>query len=66
MGIFQWAAAIDTAGALARVARSVGRGALAGLSSEAVEAGAAQMQARLAGVAVAAIKEVFERDTARL
>ena len=66
MGILEWAAAVDTAGALARAVRRMGRSAVAGLSEPAGDAGAAQIQARLAGVAVAAIKEVFDRDSARL
>lgn len=65
MGILEWAAAIDTAGTLARAVRRMGRGAVAGLADQPAD-GAAQVQARLAGVAVAAIKEVFDRDAARL
>jgi hypothetical protein len=66
VGILEWAAAIDTAGAFARAVRRMGRGAAAGLADQPPDGGAAQLQARLAGVAVAAIKEVFDRDTARL
>jgi hypothetical protein len=68
MGILQWAAAIDTAGTLARAVKRMGKGALDSLADQpAGDAGTvAQIQARLAGVAVAAIKEVFDRDSARL
>ena len=67
MGILQWAAAIDTAGTLARAVSRMGRGAVAGLTDLSGDVGAAtQIQAQLAGVAVAAIKEVFDRDSARL
>lgn len=61
MGILEWAAAIDTAGTLARAVRRMGRGAVAGLTDQ-----AGDVQAQLAGVAVAAIKEVFDRDAARI
>src|SRR5262245_30438221 len=67
MGILEWAAAIDTAGTLARAVRRMGKGAVAGLTDLSGDVGAAtQIQAQLAGVAVAAIKEVFDRDSARL
>ena len=68
MGILQWAAAIDTAGTLARAVKRMDKGALDSLADQpAADAGTvAQIQARLAGVAVAAIKEVFDRDSARL
>jgi hypothetical protein len=67
MGILQWAAAIDTAGTLARAVKRMGQGALDSLADQPGDAGTvAQIQARLAGVAVAAIKEVFDRDSARL
>ena len=67
MGILQWAAAIDTAGTLARAVKRMGKGALDSLADQPADAGTvAQIQARLAGVAVAAIKEVFDRDSARL
>ncbi len=65
MGFLQWAAAIDTAGTLARAVTRMGRGAMATLGEQQGDA-ATQIQARLAGVAVAAIKEVFDRDSARL
>ena len=66
MGIFQWAAAIDTAGTLARAVGRIGKGAISSLAEQPGDVATAQIQARLAGVAVAAIKEVFDRDSARL
>jgi hypothetical protein len=64
MGILAWAAAIDTAGTLVKAARRMGRGAVAGLASN--PPGPGQMEAGLTGVLVAALKEVFDRDSARL
>jgi hypothetical protein len=67
MGILEWAAAIDTAGTLVKAARRMGRGAVEGLTSNPPGThGPGQIEAGLTGVLVAALKEVFDRDTARL
>jgi hypothetical protein len=67
MGIVQWAAVLDTVGGLVQVARRMGQGAVDGLAGPQGGPGnAGQMEARLAGVVVAALKEVFERDSVRL
>ena len=67
MGILEWAAAIDTAGTLVKAARRMGRGAVEGLTSNPPGThGPGQIEAGLTGVLVAALKEVFDRDSARL
>ncbi len=67
MGILEWAAAIDTAGTLVRAARRMGRGAVEGLAGNPPGTpGPAQLEAGLAGVVVAALKEAFDRDSARM
>jgi hypothetical protein len=67
MGILQWAAVIDTVGSLAKVARRVGQGAVEGLAgTQGGPDGSGQVEARLAGVVVAALKEAFDRDSVRL
>lgn len=67
MGILEWAAAIDTAGTLVKAARRMGRGAVEGLTSTPLGTpGPGQIEAGLTGVLVAALKEVFDRDSARL
>ena len=67
MGILEWAAAIDTAGTLVKAARRMGRGAVEGLASNPPGTpGPSQLEAGLTGVLVAALKEVFDRDSARL
>ncbi len=67
MGILQWAAIFDTVGGLAKVVRRVGQGAVEGLAGTQSGFGdPGQMEARLAGVVVAALKEVFDRDSVRL
>jgi hypothetical protein len=67
MGILQWAAVIDTVGSLAKVARRVGQGAVEGLAGTQAGLGeSGQVEARLAGVVVAALKEAFDRDSVRL
>ena len=67
MGILQWAAALDTAGTLVRAASRMGKGAMESLADDqpgTPSRGA--LEARLAGVVVAALKEAFDRDSARL
>lgn len=67
MGILEWAAIFDTVGGLAKVVRRVGQGAVEGLAGTQSGLGdPGQMEARLAGVVVAALKEVFDRDSVRL
>jgi hypothetical protein len=67
MGILEWAAVFDTVGGLVKVARRVGQGAVEGLSGiPPGPAASGQMEARLAGVVVAALKEAFDRDSVRL
>ncbi len=67
MGILEWAAIFDTVGGLAKVVRRVGQGAVEGLAGTPSGLGdPGQMEARLAGVVVAALKEVFDRDSVRL
>jgi hypothetical protein len=69
MGIAQWASVIDTVGGFVQIARRFRQGATEGLSSQAPLGGGGglgQVEARLAGVVVAALKEAFDRDSARL
>jgi hypothetical protein len=67
MGILEWAAIFDTVGGLAKVVRRVGQGAVEGLAGTQSGLGdPGQMEARLAGVVVSALKEVFDRDSVRL
>jgi hypothetical protein len=66
MGIAQWAGDIDAVGGLAQVARRFRRGAAEGLSAIPSIGGLGSIEAKLAGVVVAALKEAFDRDSARL
>jgi hypothetical protein len=66
MGIAQWAGVIDAVGGLAQVARRFRRGAAEGLSGVPSIGGLGAIEAKLAGVVVAALKEAFDRDSARL
>lgn len=70
MGIAQWAGVLDTVGGLVQIARRFRQGASEGLSTAApfpgVSGGLGQVEARLAGVVVAALKEAFDRDSARM
>jgi hypothetical protein len=67
MGIAQWARVIDTVGGLVQVARRFRQGALDGLTGAPQgPASLGPIEARLAGVVVAALKEAFDRDSARL
>ena len=67
MGILQWAAALDTAGTFVRAARKMSRGAMDSLADD--QPGTPSrgtLEATLAGVVVSALKEAFNRDSARL
>ena len=64
MGFAQWAGVIDTVGGLVQVARRFRQGAGEGLSAAPPVSGG--LEARLAGVVVAALKEAFDRDSARM
>ena len=67
MGILQWAAALDTAGTFVRAARKMSKGAMDSLAADqpgTPSRGA--LEATLAGVVVSALKEAFNRDSARL
>jgi hypothetical protein len=68
MGIAQWAGVIDTVGGLVQMARRFRQGAAEGLSSvEPLTGGSlGQVEARLAGVVVAALREAFDRDSVRM
>jgi hypothetical protein len=66
MGIAQWAGVIDAVGGLAQVARRFRRGASEELAGSPSIGGFGALEARLAGVVVAALKEAFDRDSARL
>jgi hypothetical protein len=67
MGIAQWAGVIDTVGGLVQMARRFRQGAAEGLTGFPPPGGGlGQIEARLAGVVVAALKEAFDRDSARM
>jgi len=67
MGILQWAAVIDTVGSLVKVARRMGQGAVDGQAGNPPgPLGPGHLEAGLAGVVVAALKEAFDRDSARM
>jgi hypothetical protein len=66
MGIAQWAGVIDTVGGLVQIARRFKQGAGQGLSTPLPGGALGQVEARLAGVVVAALKEAFDRDSARM
>jgi hypothetical protein len=66
MGILQWAAVVDTVGGLVQIARRFQQGATEGLSGAQPGPGSGPLEARLAGVVVAALKEAFDRDSARM
>ena len=65
MGILQWAAAIDTVSTLAKMVRRAGQGAVDGLASN-PPGTPGPVEAGLAGVLVAALKEAFDRDSVRM
>ena len=67
MGILEWAAVFDTVGTLAKMARRMGQGAVEGLAGNPPGTpGPGQLEAGLAGVVVAALKEAFDRDSVRM
>ena len=75
MGIAQWMGVLDTLGGLVQVARRFTQGAAGGgptqsvggaLSQPDATRGLGQLETRLAGVVVAALKEAFDRDSARM
>ena len=67
MGILQWAAVFDTVGTIAKMARRMSQGAVEGLASAPPGTPApGQLEAGLAGVVVAALKEAFDRDSVRM
>lgn len=65
MGILQWAAAIDTVSTLAKMVRRAGQGAVDGLAAN-PPGTPGPVEAGLAGVLVAALKEAFDRDSVRM
>ncbi len=65
MGILQWAAAFDTVSTLAKMARRAGQGAVDGLAGN-PPGTPGPIEAGLAGVLVAALKEAFDRDSVRM
>ena len=74
MGIAQWMGVLDTLGGLVQMARRFTQGAAPGgsapsfgaLSQPDASRGLGQLETRLAGVVVAALKEAFDRDSARM
>jgi len=77
MGIAQWMGVLDTLGGLVQVARRFRQGVSSGsgggpswsggtLSPPDGTRGLGQLETRLAGVVVAALKEAFDRDSARM
>jgi hypothetical protein len=66
MGIAQWAAVFDTVGGLVQMARRFKQGTVEGLSGVQMPPAGGSIEARLAGVVVAALKEAFDRDSARM
>jgi hypothetical protein len=68
MGIASWLGVIDAVGGLVQVARRFKQGTPDGIAT-APPLGSGtlgQVEARLAGVVVAALKEAFDRDSARM
>src|SRR3954451_24679127 len=67
MGIAEWMRVIDTVGGLAQMTGKLRAKPPAETSvAPAGEAAAGTLEARLAGVVVAALKEAFDRDRARM
>ena len=65
MGIANWMRVLDTVGGLARMGGKLR--SLTGASDiSAIQGGAGALETRLAGVVVAALKEAFDRDRARM
>jgi hypothetical protein len=65
MGFAQWMRVVDTIGGLAQVAGRLRGGTEPPSGPQALAPGGA-LEARLAGVVVAALKEAFDRDSARM
>ena len=67
MGFVQWVGVLDTVGGLVQMARRFRRGeSLIDAPASPLGGPIGQIEARLAGVVVAALKEAFDRDSARL
>jgi hypothetical protein len=67
MGFAQWMGVVDTVGGLVQMARRYRRGdSLIDSASSSLGGPIGQIETRLAGVVVAALKEAFDRDSARL
>jgi hypothetical protein len=67
MGFAQWAGVLDAVGGLVQLGRRFARGSAPDTTSLfAPGASPIGLEARLAGVVVAALKEAFDRDSARL
>jgi len=74
MGIAQWMGVLDTVGGLVQLARRFTQGASQGSADASLSTlgqteparGLGQIETRLAGVVVAALKEAFDRDSARM
>jgi hypothetical protein len=66
MGFAQWMGVIDTVGGLVQMARRYRRGDSLVDASSSLGGPIGQIETRLAGVVVAALKEAFDRDSARL
>jgi hypothetical protein len=64
MGVSQWLRVLDTVSGLARLGVGARGGSAEELDRSA--AGGGSLEARLAGVVVAALKEAFDRDRARM
>ena len=67
MGFVQWVGVLDTVGGLVQIARRFRRGeSLIDAPASPLGGPFGQLETRLAGVVVAALKEAFDRDSARL
>ena len=69
MGVAQWMRVLDTVSGLAQLTERLRRPAGAGSGRAAAPSGAGALgglEARMAGVLVAALKEAFDRDSTRL
>ena len=68
MGVGQWMRVLDTVGGLIQMSAKFRRPAETGLEAPPPGTGGplGQLEARLAGVVVAALKEAFDRDRARM
>jgi hypothetical protein len=66
MGFAQWAGVIDTVGGLVQIARRFRQSSGDGVPAPQPGGALGQVEARLAGVVVAALKEAFDRDSARM